>query len=146
MTVDGLDCRAANCSVPAIISGIPDHMIRDVVLKNVNFVQQGGDSIRKIGVMPPELARAYPEATMFGHKLPTRVLFARHVNGLKIEGMTFATIRPDERPDFWFENVVNWNISGFGSPSGTATPTIYTAEAPRYPAYPRDAAVHRKRG
>jgi polygalacturonase len=128
VTVDGLDCREAKCSVPAIVSGIPGHMIENVSLKNVHFLQEGGDRRRGAGILPPELVKAYPEVGMFGRRLPTKALFARHVNGLRIEAMTFATVQPDERPDFWFENVIDWNISGFASPVGMTTPTVYTAE------------------
>lgn len=134
VTVDGIDCREMNCSMPAIISGIPGHMIENVVLRNLTFVQHGGDLGREAALIPAELAGDYPEADMFGERLPARVSFARHVNGLQIEAMTFATVRPDERPDFWFENVRNWNVSGFISPTGTATPTIYTVESHRHPA------------
>lgn len=132
--VDGLDCRAANCDVPAIISGIPGHMIEGVVLKNVNFVQQGGDARRAPAFTPPELVSNYPEAGMFGKKLPARAVFARHLNNLRIEAMTFATMRPDERPDFWFDNVRTWNIGGFASPTGMAIPTVYTVESHEHPA------------
>jgi polygalacturonase len=131
VTIDGLDCREANCDMPAIISGIPGRMIQDVVLKNLNFVQQGAVPRRTPAGNPPELVNNYPEADMFGSRLPASILFARHVNKLRIEAMTFATIRPDERPDFWFENVRNWNISGFASPTGMATPTVYTVESHR---------------
>jgi len=131
VTVDGLDCREMSCSMPAIISGIPGHMIENVVLKNLNFVQQGGDPRREAALVPPELISDYPEADMFGETLPARVFFARHVNGLRIEAMTFATVRPDERPDFWFDNVRNWNISDFVSPTGMAAPTIYAVQPHR---------------
>jgi hypothetical protein len=132
VTVDGLDCSEMNCSMPAIISGIPGHMIENVVLKNLNFVQEGGDQKRAAALIPAELVSNYPEADMFGETLPAKGFFARHVNGLQIEAMTLVTMRPDERPDFWFENVRNWNISGFASPIGTATtPTIYAVESSR---------------
>jgi Right handed beta helix region/Pectate lyase superfamily protein len=133
VTVDGLDCGEMTCSMPAIISGIPGHMIENVVLKNLTFVQQGGER-REAALIPAELANDYPEADMFGASLPAKVFFARHVNGLQIEAMTFATAKPDERPDFWFDNVSNWNINGFVSPSGMATPTVYTAAAQNYAA------------
>jgi polygalacturonase len=132
VTVDGLDCREMNCSMPAIISGIPGHMIENVVLRNLTFVQQGGDPRREAALMPAELVSDYPEADMFGETLPAKVSFARHVDGLQIEAITFATIRPDERPDFWLDNVRNWNITGFVSPTGMATPTIYMVESHRH--------------
>jgi hypothetical protein len=127
VTVDGLDCREVNGNMPAIISGIPGHMIQDVVLKNLNFVHQGGGTTRAAAFIPPELETDYPQADMFG-ELPAKVFFVRHVNRLQIEAVTFATIRPDERFDFWFQNVKNWNISDFASPIGMATPTIHTVE------------------
>jgi hypothetical protein len=123
-----------NSSMPAIISGIPGHIIENVVLKNLNFVQEGGDQ-KRAALIPAELVSNYPEADMFGETLPAKGFFARHVNGLRIEAMTLATMRPDERPDFWFENVRNCNISGFASPIGRATkPTIYTVRSHGYPA------------
>lgn len=134
VTIDGLDCGEMNCSLPAIISGIPGHMIENVVLKNLNFVQEGGDQKRASALIPAELVSSYPEADMFGETLPAKCFFVRHVNRLQIEAMNLATTRPDKRPDFWFENVKNWNISGFASPIGTATtPTIYTVESHGYP-------------
>ncbi len=135
VVVDGIDCREVNCHMPAIISGIPGHMIENVTLRNLNFVQQGGNSRRTAALIPAELVSDYPEATMFGEILPAKGLFARHVNGLKIEAMTLATIKPDERPDFWFGNVRRWNISDFASPIGVAGPTVYTADSSTDPAH-----------
>ena len=47
---------------------------------------------------------AYPEPSMFGPS-PVCGLWARHVDGLRIDNLTIETATPDPRPERLFENV-----------------------------------------
>jgi hypothetical protein len=65
---------------------------------------RGGGTAADAARNPPELAEAYPEPSMFG-VLPAWALWARHVDGLRLDGFVAETESPDARPPFVFENV-----------------------------------------
>lgn len=88
----GADARA---DLPVIIAGLPDQPIQDVTLENLVLSFDGGAVAA--GQAPPELPDAYPEPRMFGDP-PAWGLWARHVTGLRIEGLSLSANAADARP------------------------------------------------
>lgn len=88
----------------ATIAGLPDSPIKDVSLSNIRLSYRGGGSPAWAERRPGDLPQAYPEPSMFGPS-PAHGLWARHVDGLKIENLMIETVAPDPRPERWFENV-----------------------------------------
>jgi hypothetical protein len=82
--------------LPIEIVGLPGHDIHDVTLENINVTFGGGadkahayvslDSLAKI----PERVPDYPEFSMFG-ELPAWGIYARHADGLNINGLNIPT-------------------------------------------------------
>lgn len=88
----------------ATIAGLPESPIRDVTLTNISLSYRGGGAAAWAERRPDDLPQAYPEPSMFGPS-PAHGLWARHVDGLKIEGLSIETVAPDPRPERLLENV-----------------------------------------
>lgn len=88
----------------ATIAGLPESPITDVTLSNVRLSHRGGGLPTWAERRPADLPEAYPEPSMFGPS-PAHGLWARHVDGLKIENLSIETVTPDARPERLFENV-----------------------------------------
>ena len=88
----------------ATIAGLPDSPIEGVTLSNIRLSYRGGGTAAWAERRPGDLPQAYPEPSMFGPS-PVHGLWARHVDGLKIDNLTIETTTPDARPERLFENV-----------------------------------------
>lgn len=88
----------------ATIAGLPDSPIQDVTLSNIRLSYRGGGPAEWAQRRPGDLPHAYPEPSMFGPS-PVHGLWARHVDGLKIDNLVMETETPDARPEQLFENV-----------------------------------------
>lgn len=122
---------------PIILAGLPGHSIEDVTLKNIRVTSRGGITLADVAAQAdthvnrfflgggepgviglrettaaavPEREAAYPEPSMFG-LLPAAALFARHVNGFKIENLRVTFETPDERPLIVEDDVTNFSIT-----------------------------------
>ena len=88
----------------ATLAGLPEAPIHDVVLSDIRLSYRGGGKAEWAARRPDDLADAYPEPSMFGPS-PAYGLWARHVDGLRIENLTIETATPDSRPERLYENV-----------------------------------------
>jgi hypothetical protein len=87
---------------PASIVGMPDAMIENVTLKNIeihypgggnpNFAKVGPDKLDSI----PEVLAKYPEFSMF-KELPAWGFFIRHAKNIRFENITLTCGKPDYR-------------------------------------------------
>ena len=91
--------RAKNAlQLGVLISGVPGHVIEDVTLENIAIELPGGGTKADAAVVFEEKESAYPEVRMFGQIMPAHGLYLRHVNGMKVSGLTVKLAAPDERP------------------------------------------------
>jgi polygalacturonase len=88
----------------SIISGIPGHPIEDVRLDNIKILYQGGGTKEQAALDPPEKEKTYPEPAMFG-ETPAYGFLVRHVKGIQFSNMEIGTIKDDQRPAFWMNDV-----------------------------------------
>ena len=78
-------------SVPSSVTGIPGFRVQDVTFRNVRLTGRGGgDNAAERTRHVPELEGNTPGAGMFRQALPAYGLWARHVDGLKLEGVEFS--------------------------------------------------------
>lgn len=80
-----------------LISGIPGHPIRDIDIKDIKLYSRGGGIAEMAARQVPELEKGYPEPESFGI-LPAYGIFARHVEGLKLENIEMHFADTDQRP------------------------------------------------
>lgn len=100
---------------PASVTGLPGHMVNDVLLENITIRYAGGaDST--VNYFPPEAAReitnaetAYPEFSMFG-ELPAWGLFVRHVQDIRMHNIVLIQQQKDYRPALLFLQSTGINL------------------------------------
>jgi polygalacturonase len=104
ITIRDVEATDVRPDFAAIIAGLPGHPIADVTLENIRLTYRGGGTVEEAARRPGDLADAYPEPSMFG-VTPAFGLWARHVDGLRVNGLTFETLTPDARPATRLEHV-----------------------------------------
>lgn len=92
--------------IPASISGLPQNVVSDIVIKDVILEVPGGFS----GEIAPEDVllneKSYPEFRCMGI-LPASALYVRNASGLVLEAFRIRIVQEDARPVFFFDNVTD---------------------------------------
>jgi len=95
---------AYNVNDAILMSGIKDHLLNDIELKNIKLYFNGNGTTEQAKRDIPEMEKGYPEPGSFG-TLPAYGLFARHINGLKLEDIDFNLLNNDQRPAIMIDDV-----------------------------------------
>ena len=96
---------------PASIVGMPDAMIQNITLKNIEIHYPGGGNaaIARVGLdeleKVPELAENYPEFSMF-KELPAWGFYIRHAKGIIFENLTLSCEKKDYRVAVVLDDVI----------------------------------------
>ncbi|PYT84610.1 MAG: exo-poly-alpha-D-galacturonosidase [Acidobacteria bacterium] len=106
--------------LPAIISGIPGHVIEDIKISNVYLQHRGGGTKKMVAIEPPENENKYPDPHMFGPELPAHGFFIRHAKNLEFTNVEIAYGAPDERPAFVITDVDGADFFRIKTPAGSA--------------------------
>ena len=110
-------------SVASSITGVAGCRAKGVALRNVRIVCRGGGDTAAERTRPvPEVAGKYPDAHMFGCILPAYGLYARHVDGLQLDNVSFplAPGTSDRREPMVFDDVCS-EITGSSAMDGATT-------------------------
>jgi polygalacturonase len=102
--INNVICDAPTNDAPAIIAGIPGHLIEDVRVSDVVMVQKGGAAAVLADIGPPEQERDYPEPSFFG-PLPAQGLLIRHARNVEFHHIEITSVQRDERPFIWLGDV-----------------------------------------
>ena len=122
VTIDNV--HATGAILTSSITGIPGHPVEDIALSNIRIETGEGGKAEWTDRPVPELEKSYPEARMFG-RLPAYGLYVRHANGVKLDGLRFATARADERPAVHCEDVSDLRIDRLDAAApSTAQPLV----------------------
>lgn len=89
---------------PIMIAGLKDSKIENVRITNVRVSFPGGGTVEDRDIVVPEDEYRYPEQWFFG-VLPAYGVYARHVDGLRIEGVELALTGREEREAHYMEDV-----------------------------------------
>lgn len=106
-----------NISPGIIIVGMPDALVTNITLNNINMRHAGGGKAAYAHVpldqlnLIPEIPAQYPEFSMF-KELPSWGIFAKHAIGLKISNLTMVCERKDFRMPIVLDDVNNSTFSG----------------------------------
>ncbi|MFS2186752.1 glycoside hydrolase family 28 protein [Mucilaginibacter sp. Mucisp84] len=94
-----------------LITGIPGHNIKGLTLKNIEINLAGGGSEENARQVVPEAIDKYPEVKTFGPLVPAYGIWARHVDGLKLDSVKFTLGNNDLRPAFICEDGKNIELN-----------------------------------
>lgn len=87
---------ASGALIAAIIIGLPDRPIENVLLDNVKIACKGGGTKEQPETDVPKMMLKYPSAYKF-RDLPTYGLYSRHVAGLTLDNVSLSFEAPDSR-------------------------------------------------
>lgn len=93
-----------------IVTGMPGEPLRNIYLSNIRLQYRGGGTADLANREYREQGTNYPEPK-FAKATPAYGLFARHVDGLFVDNVTFTTIKPDCRPAVMLVDVKNEKIT-----------------------------------
>lgn len=100
-----------------IVTGMPGHPLRNIALNNIRIKYRGGGTADLAKREYREQGTNYPEPRFAG-PTPAYGLYARHVDGLDLNHITFYTERPDYRPAVMLDDVKNESITDLKAPRG----------------------------
>ena len=98
-----------------IITGMPGHPLRNIALSNIRIKYRGGGTADLAEREYREQGTNYPEPRFAG-PTPAYGLYARHVDGLDINHVTFRTEKTDYRPAVMLDDVKNESITDLKAP------------------------------
>lgn len=99
-----------------IVTGMPGHTLRNIALNNIRIKYRGGGTADLAKRDYREQSTHYPEPRNAG-PTPAYGLYARHVDGLDLNHITFHTERPDYRPAVMLDDVHNESITDLKAPT-----------------------------
>jgi polygalacturonase len=123
--VDNFVSYNTDSRVCSILSGIPEHTIKDIKLSNIFIQHKGGDYADLVKVVPPEKIDAYPDPGMFG-PMPAGGFFFRHVTNLELSHVEVASINPDPRPSFYLQDVTRADFIAVTAPTTAGSPNAFS--------------------
>jgi polygalacturonase len=106
-----------------IISGIPGHAIEDIKIHDVYLEHRGGGTSRMSGLKPAESVKddPWPDPDMFGD-IPASGFFLRHIENIEFTNVEVAFQRPDARPVFWMDTVIDAEFFHVKTPRALTAP------------------------
>ncbi len=110
-TVSISNVTAVGATIASSVTGIPDRAASGITIKNVRITARGGGGADLVAQAVPELEKTYPDATMF-RDLPAYGLYARHVDGLVLDGLDLGFDQADARPALVLDDVRRARVSG----------------------------------
>ena len=116
------DCDSL-CSI--IVTGMKDEPIRNVWLSNIRLTFQGGGARELVNKDYREQGTNYPEPKFAG-QTPAYGLYARHVEGLHVNDVTFRYVRPDYRPAVVLDDVRDCTLRALDAPTEKGVKQVVT--------------------
>ena len=93
-----------------IVTGMPGEPLRNISLNNIRLQYRGGGTADLATREYREQGTNYPEPK-FALATPAYGLYARHVDGLEVNNVSFTTLKPDYRPAVMLDDVKNESIT-----------------------------------
>lgn len=111
-----------------IITGLPEEPVRNIWLNNIRLHFQGGGARELADKQYREQSTHYPEPRFAG-QTPAYGLFARHVEGLHVNDVTFTYARPEYRPAVMLDDVHGATLRGIDAPTEPGIRQIVTVNS-----------------
>ena len=110
-----VDNSALDKNSAVFITGMPQHYIQNITIRDMAFVVSGGGTIADANRQALKeytletLAGWWPEFHLVG-TLPAYGLYARHVKGLYIDNFRLHSVNKDARPPIVFDDVLGAEV------------------------------------
>lgn len=117
--------RAEGIRIGCPFVGMPDHPVRNVVLRDVELSVEGGRGADASPLRPPLRAGDYPEALMWG-ELPAWAFYLRHVRDVRFDNVRVHTLCADGRPPVVFDDAATVALDGLRWDGRAVEPRVVT--------------------
>ena len=104
-----------------LISGIPDHKIKNVTISGIFVLLPGGGTIEQAKVLLPENEADYPEVTMFGKDMPAFTMYFRHCENIEVKDVKITLEKEDARPAIIGMDLKNVKLNNWQLPSNSSS-------------------------
>ena len=121
--ISGVIARGTNAT--SSITGIPDHPVENVTLRDIRLISTGGAGVDVFRAPVPENEKKYPEAAMFGTRLPAYGMYIRHAKGVTLDGVVCLLDSSDARPAIFCEDVERLDVTGFTADPPSQGPLVF---------------------
>ena len=121
------DCDSL-CSI--IVTGMKEEPLRGVWLNNIRLYFQGGGKRELVNKNYREQGTNYPEPKFAG-ETPAYGLYARHVEDLHVNDVTFRYERPDFRPAVVLDDVHGATLRDIDAPTEQGVDQVVTFRSER---------------
>lgn len=132
-TMEGIIVRdieiTAESTTPILVSGIPGHYVKDVLLQNIHINYPGGVQAVPLDYDVPENIDGKPDCDMFGTTYPSGGVYARHADNLTLDNVCFTFDNQDHRQTVFFTDVLNSDVYTGVASGGEICTTIDTKVA-----------------
>ena len=105
-----IQATAVTDSIGCSITGLPDHPVENVTLRNIRLEFLGRGTTQHVRLDLLEKEAKYPEYRMFG-MLPAYGFYVRHARNVVFDGAQLTHTDPDERPALVVDDVENLRVS-----------------------------------
>jgi hypothetical protein len=112
-----------------LITGIPGHNIKNITLENIEIQLAGGGIAANSRQQVPEAIDKYPEVKTFGPLVPAYGIWARHVEGLKLNNIKFTLGSNDLRPAFICEDGKDIELNNWMVPETNGAESVIRLES-----------------
>jgi hypothetical protein len=90
---------ADNFRQGSLITGIRDHCVEDVIIRNYKISMEGGGDSTMIRLPVDEKEGGYPDAQGYSRTgLPSFGFYLRHAKRVNIKDASITSLNPDARP------------------------------------------------
>lgn len=127
------DCDSL-CSI--IVTGMPEEPVRNIWLDNIRLNFRGGGAKELVNKEYREQGTNYPEPKFAG-QTPAYGLYARHVDGLHANGLTFSYENPEFRPAVMLDDVRNAYLRDIVAPTESGVDKIVIKDCENVNIYPQ---------
>lgn len=127
------DCDSL-CSI--IVTGMPEEPVRNIWLDNIRLNFRGGGAKELVNKEYREQGTNYPEPKFAG-QTPAYGLYARHVDGLHANGLTFSYETPEFRPAVMLDDVRNAYLRDIVAPTEPGVDKIVVKDCENVNIYPQ---------
>ena len=106
ISIDNVVATDVDSLAGIIVTGMPGHPLKNIALSNIRIEYRGGGTADLADKPYREQSTHYPEPRWAG-PTPAYGLYARHVDGLRVDRLNITLQRPDQRPAIILDDVVN---------------------------------------
>ena len=121
--IDNIQGTQISAENGAVIAGLKDIPVENVVLSNINLAFVGGGEATTLQREIPENEQDYPKGSMFG-PLPAYGFYIRHAKNITLDNVQLRFLQEDKRPALICDDVELLKLTGLDAQASSQAPEL----------------------